>query len=248
MLSEIPSEQFAAAIDACACELLFEASITKPPVDALQLAKRLNLLVARDSTMGCRARFVRLGMANGAGQGTILLADEQRVERQHWAIAHEVGESVAYRVFAALGVSHVDIPPAGREAVANRLAGALLLPRDWFAVDGDALGWDLVELKQIYRSASHELIARRQLEMKPSVIMTLFDQGQTTWRRTNVGFRPPTLAKFERETWQTTFERGKPARCYGQDLPEGIEDVRCWPVHEPGWRREILRTELTLDH
>ncbi len=244
MLSEIPSEQFAAAIEACAREVLAEASVLAPPVDALHLARQLNLLVARDASMAGRARFVRLGMTNGAGQGTILLADEDRTERRHWAVAHEVGESVACRVFAALGVSYVDIPSSGREAVANRLAGSLLLPRDWFASDGNAVDWDLLELKRIYATASHELIARRQLEMRPAVIITLFDQGQITWRRSNTTGSPPRLTMPERETWQTTFECGRSAKYCGPDLASGIEGIRCWPVHEPGWRREILRTEL----
>jgi len=244
MLSEIPSEQFAAAIDSCVREVLAEGSIVRPPVDALLLAGRLDLLVARDSGMEGRARFVRLGQGGGAGQGTILLADEPRAERRHWAIAHEVGESVAHRVFASLGVSPVDIPTAGRERVANQLASGLLLPHDWFAADGNSLGWDLLELKKIYATASHELIVRRMLEMQPTVIVTLFDQGQTQWRQSNVVGRPPRLTMPEIETWRTTHQQGKPARYCGEDLPEGIEDVRCWAVHEPGWRREILRMEL----
>jgi len=244
MLSEIPAEQFAAAVDACAREVLAEGSIAGPPIDAMQLARRLELLVARDSSMERRARFVRLGQAGGAGQGTILLADEPRAERRHWAIAHEVGESVAHRVFAALGVPLVDIPVAGRERVANQLASGLLLPHNWFAADGNALDWDLLELKQIYATASHELIARRMLEMRPPVIVTLFDQGQAQWRQSNVVGRPPRLTTQEIETWRTAHEQGKPARYFGRDLPEGIEDVRCWAVHEPGWRREILRMEI----
>jgi len=244
MLSEIPSEQFAAALNACAREVLAECLITAPPVDALLLAERLDLLVARDATMQQRARFVRLGQTNGAGRGTILLADEPRPERRHWAVAHEVGESIAYRVFTALGVSLVDIPTSGRETVANQLASCLLLPHDWFAADGNALDWDLLELKLIYATASHELIARRLLEMRPAVIVTLFGQGLPQWRQSNVVARPPRLTSPEIETWKTAHQRAKPARYYGQDLPAGIDGVRCWPVHEPSWRREIMRTTL----
>jgi len=244
MLAEIPAEQFAAAVESCAREVLAEGLITAPPVDMLLLAERLELLIARDSAMQGRARFVRLGQANGAGQGTILLADEPRPERRHWAIAHEVGESVVHRVFAMLCVSLIDIPPAGREEVANQLASSLLLPYDWFAADGNAFDWDLLDLKQVYSTASHELIARRQLEMRPTIIITLFDQGKPQWRRSNLAGRPPRLTPQELETWHTTHDTGKPAKYYGEDLPEGLKDIRCWPVHEPDWRREIMRTEI----
>lgn len=241
MLTEIPAEQFAAVIDTCADEVLREAGVAGPPVDAVLLARWKNLEVACDATMDVRARFVRLGEA---GQGTILLADDPRPERRQWAVAHEIGESVAHRVFDHLGVDLPDIPPEGRERVANRLASCLLLPRSWFAADGRAVDWDLVALKEIYRTASHELIARRMLEMSSPVIVTLFDQGQAQWRRSNVLRRPPPLTPPECQTWRRTFDSGRATRHEGGDLPEGIDDVRCWPVHEPDWRREMLRTGL----
>ena len=184
MLTEIPIEQFAIALDDCAKEVLAEGRISEPPVDALQLADRLRLVIARDTAMQVRARFVRIGERGRSGRGTILVGEESRPERQQWAVAHELGESVAHRVFAALGIAPVDIPPSAREQLANHLASCLLLPRDWFAADGCNLDWDLYELKQRYSTASHELIARRMLEMSPPVMVTLFDQGKTVWRKT----------------------------------------------------------------
>ncbi len=241
MLDEIPPEQFARAIEDCARELLAECEIGEPPVDAMKLAARLDLQVARDGAAEVRARFVRLG---GAGRGTILLADEPRPERRQWAVAHEVGESAAHRVFAMLEVELVDIEPTAREQVANHLASNLLLPRQWFTVDGETLDWDLLQLKQRYSTASHELIARRMLEMSPPVIVTLFDQGEPQWRRSNILRRAPQLTRPEKESWRATHNHGEPASYVDGDLPEGIDDVRCWPVHEPEWRREILRTGL----
>ena len=244
MLTEIPAEQFSATVAEVAREVLAEVEWRQPPVDTIEVAKRLNLVVARDSTMEVRARFVRLSELGKAGRGTILLADELRLERRQWAVAHEVGESMAYRVFAMLGVPLVDIPPAGRERVSNHLASCLLLPRNWLATDGEAVGWDLVELKRIYATASHELIARRMLEMAPPVMVTLFDQGALQWRRSNALRRPPDLTAAESSVWRAAFESGKATECEATELPDGINQIRCWPIHEPGWRREILRTEL----
>lgn len=244
MITDIPAEQFASAVDQIAEELLVEAGISEPPIDCRLLAKRLGLVVARDSEMQVRARFVKLSTTESSKRGTILLADDPRPERRHWALAHEVGEYSAYRLFTLLGIPLVDIPSGAREQVANRLANALLLPRSWFADWGSRLNWDLLELKKVFSSASHELIVRRMLEMSPAVIITLFDQGALQWRRSNRLNRPPRLTAEESETWRTTFELAEPAVCLPPDLPEGIGEVRCWPVHEPGWRREILRTQL----
>ena len=106
MLPEIPAEEFAAALDACAVELLWEAAVEGPPVDAELVAQQLGLVVAQDDTMPCRGRFVRLTDRAFAapGQGTILVGQAGRPERRQWAVAHEIGESVAQRVFAKLGL------------------------------------------------------------------------------------------------------------------------------------------------
>ena len=102
------------------------------------------------------------------------------------------------KVFAMLGLSVGEIQASTRELIANQLAGALLLPTDWFQADGTELEWDLLEIKQRYSTASHELIARRMLQMTPSVIVSLFDQGQLIWRRSNVLRRPPPLTVAEK--------------------------------------------------
>jgi Zn-dependent peptidase ImmA (M78 family) len=248
MLTDIPTEQLSRAIEWCARELLAEADIDRPPVDTLLLAERLGLVVAHEGAAQQRARFVRLAAVSTAEAGTILLADEPRPERRQWAVAHEIGEFAAHRVFSFLGIPLSDIPPHGREQIANHLANALLLPGKWFRNDGACVNWDLWELKQIYSTASHELIARRMLEMPVPVIVTLFDQGRPVWRKSNVLRRPPPLTPAEQATWRHAHVVGEPT-CYesplaGEPLLEAVTDIRCWPVHEPDWQREILRTGL----
>lgn len=260
MLPEIPDEQLRQVLEAIAREILREAEVARPPVDAFCVAERLGLIIARDRPVAAgveqpRARFVRLAAGNGLvpsamsdrqeGQGAILLADDPRRERRQWAVAHEIGESRAYRVFNELGVDPREAPPAAREEIANRLANSLLLPRDWFLRDGVSVDWDLFDLKAIYVTASHELIARRMLEMPLAVIVTVADQGRCVWRRGNRGSRTPPLTPPERAAWIAAHDGGQPVACERGELPDGVDDVRAWPIHEPGWRREIIRTELT---
>jgi Zn-dependent peptidase ImmA (M78 family) len=244
MLPEIPEEQVRAAVEGIARQVLAEGDAFEPPVDASLLARRLGIVVAQDGAADTRARFVRLGGVGGGGQATILLADDPRPERRQWAVAHEIGESQAHRVFEELGVDPVEALPTAREAVANRLAGCLLLPRDWFIADGYAVDWDLFELKSRYAPVSHEMIARRMLEMPPPIIVTLFDHGKRQWRRSNRHSRTPPMTPPEHDAWKVAHERGEAARCEPAELPEGIEDVRAWPIHEPDWKREIVRTAL----
>jgi Zn-dependent peptidase ImmA (M78 family) len=245
MLSEIPEDEFAAALDACASEVLWEAGVTEPPVDALIVAEGLGLVVARDFAMPYRGRFVRLAEreGRGGGVGTIVVGEAERPEREQWAVAHEIGESVAYRVFERLGVAFDEALPTARELVANRLASCLLLPRRWFAVDGRELEWDLLALKDRYATASHELIARRMLEMRPPIVITVCDLGRVHWRRSNATARPPAMLAEEKDVWRAVHDTGLPAEEM-LDAETGLSLVRCWPIHEPGWKREILRSEI----
>jgi IrrE N-terminal-like domain len=245
MLSEVPEDEFIAALDACAAEVLWEAGVLEPPVDALAVADGLGLVVARDYGMPCRGRFVQLAEHNsdGDGQGTIVVGATERPEREQWSVAHEIGESVAYRVFERLGVAPEEVLPATREVVANRFASALLLPRRWFASDGRDFDWDLIALKERYETASHELIARRMLEMRPPIVITICDLGRVHWRRSNVSARPPALLPEEKAVWQEVHQTGL-AAWERLDAECGLESVHCWPIHEPDWKREILRSEV----
>ena len=121
--------------------------------------------------------------------------------------------------------------------VANQLAGRLLLPQPWFGVDGLDCGWDLFELKSRYQTASHELIARRMLDFTPPVVITIFDHGRRTFRRGNMPGRLPPLVPIELSTWQAAHRDGHPVSASNH-----LCAVRAWPVHEPDWKREILRT------
>jgi hypothetical protein len=247
MLSEIPDVEFAAAIDACAAEALWEAGVTEPPVDTLRVAKGLGLEVARSDAISHRGRFVRLAEHNRRscedGVGTIVVAEAERPEREQWAVAHEIGECIACRVFERLGVSLDEALPPARELVANRLASSLLLPRRWFATDGREMDWDLIALKDRYYTASHELIARRMLEMRPPIVITVCDLGRVRWRRSNVTARPPAILPEEKSVWRECHESGLPAEA-ALDAETGLESVRSWPIHEPGWKREIMRSEI----
>jgi hypothetical protein len=45
-------------------------------------------------------------------------------------------------------------------------------------------------------------------------------------------------------TWRASHESGVPCGARLDPSTTGLESVRCWPVHEPGWKREILRSEI----
>jgi hypothetical protein len=52
------------------------------------------------------------------------------------------------------------------------------------------------------------------------------------------------VTQCEADCRRAAHDLGDPARCGHGDLPDGIADVRAWPIHETEWKREIMRMEL----
>lgn len=243
MLQEIPLEELAMTLDDTAARLVATAAIHEPPVDALVVAHALGIAIATDDRQPGRARYVRLaGFAGMTAQPSILLRSEPRIERRQWAVAHEIGEQAAHEVFSRLGVDPCVAPPAARETVANQLAVRLLLPWKWFVPDAIACDWDVLELKQRYATASHELLARRMLDFSLPVVISVYDHGGLSFRRGNSAGRTPPPSPLERVCRSTAHETGMP--CSDRDP---VHWVQAWPIHEPGWKREIVRVEWVED-
>jgi len=238
MLPEIPPEQLHAVLEELVAERLADAMIESPPVDAFALAESLGLVVARDAAVNHRARLVRLTVPRGHSLTSILLAPEPRLERQQWSVAHEIGEHLAVDACARLGIRADELPPHGREQIANLLANRILLPGAWFFPDARQSSWDLFALKQLYYTASHELIARRMLDGAPRVIISVYDHDRRTWRKSNLPGRLPPPAAREILCRQSTHFAGEPTID-----DRGEEIIHAWPIHEPAWKREIVRVE-----
>jgi len=220
------------ACDDVAAELLAEAGWIDPPVDAFLLAAELGFEVAFDARQQARGRFKRL-----AGRPTVFLSPDDRPERLQWAAAHEIGESAAYRVFDRLDIDPLLAESDLREKVAAQLASALLLPRRQFEADVVRHDGDVPALKHKYATASHELILTGQLRMESLMLASVFDHGELTRRRTNGRLAPPPLITVERQAQLRAHATGRPAVLTGR----GVR-VQAWPVHEAGWKRELLRT------
>ncbi|MBT4868243.1 MAG: ImmA/IrrE family metallo-endopeptidase [Planctomycetaceae bacterium] len=231
MFQWVPAD-WVAALDDVANELLERGRMQSPPVDCLALADCLRIHVAYDASQPGRARHKRIG-----GQSTVLVRPEERPERLQWAVAHELGEAFAWRVFERVDADVDEGSPQLREHVANLMASRLLLPSRWFFGDARRDCWDLARLKQRYSTASHELIAYRFLDVEEPTTVSLFDQGQLVRRTANIRSRAPRLTQVERDCWSQAHRENRSDERRSSSLI-----VQAWPVHEPGWKRELLRT------
>ncbi len=224
-------------------EILLEVGWNQPPVEMLEFARRRGLQVIWDQGQTGRARLLRI-----AGTSTICLKPDDRPERLQWAIAHEIGESLIWQLAPRLELSPEQCPPRVREALANALAQRLLLPQDWWRTAVRETGGDLLALKDRFATASHELIAWRFLDDPTPRIVTVIDQGQLARRRANYVQRVPAATPAEVATWETARASGQPVIQSITWKQPGILAAECrvWPIHEPGWQRELAITTITL--
>src|SRR5262245_3683449 len=181
MLDELHPEEVLAVIDRTVADLLAEAGIDKPPVDAITLAQRhLAMVVGLDRRQDRRGRAQR-----SAGQKQIFLRPEPSEERHQWTVAHEIGEHLKASLLERLGVAPHETRAMAGESLANLFAYRLLAPTRWLAEDAPDCDYDVPALKERYRTASHEVVAWRLLDLPAPCIITILDNEHIHRRRSN---------------------------------------------------------------
>lgn len=230
---ELSRDEVTTVVDRLVEELLAAAGVVQPPVDVIQLAQRhLGLEVCLDRKQPGRGRAQRAG-----GGRQIFLRPEQREERHQWTVAHEIGEHLRAKLFERLGAAPGEAPPMTGESVANLFAYRLLVPTCWFAADAPSFDYALPDLKQRYKTASHEVIAWRLLDLPEPCVITIVDNEHVSRRRSNAWPVTGQLAAAEKACLEYVHNYSRARRVSADGWT-----VHGWPVHEPDWRREILRS------
>jgi Zn-dependent peptidase ImmA (M78 family) len=156
-------------IDRLVEELLGRAALEAPPVDAIALAqKHLGMQICLDRGQPQRGRVQR-----STGRALIYLRPEPTEERHLWTVAHEIGEHFKSALLERLEVPPEQTRAMAGESLANLFAYRLLVPTCWFVDDAPAAGYDVLELKQRYRTSSHEVIAWRFLDLPEPCVVTV---------------------------------------------------------------------------
>ena len=77
------------------------------------------------------------------------------------------------------------------------------------------------------------------LECRPAVIVSIFDHERISFRGSNLPGRVPPPSMAEMQCWRDVHGQNQPRR----DRTEACL-IQAWPIHEEGWKREILRTAV----
>ncbi len=226
MRDDLSREEVTAAIDAVVEGLLRQAKIQGPPVDALTLAQRhLGLEVS----LGRKPR--------PRGREREHQRPEPTEEQRQWAAAQAVAAHSLGEILRRLGADGEGGRPRGAGSLANLFAPRLLLPACWFAADAAGADFDVADLQARYRTAGHEAVALRLLDLAEPCIITVVDNGHIHRRRSNAWPVRRQLAPAEQECQRYVNYYSRPRL-----VSRGGWTVRGWPVHRADWKREILRS------
>lgn len=234
MKDDMPREEVVAVLDQIVEELLDQAGITGPPVDAIALAqKHLGMTVVLDRRQQSRGRVQRAGK-----KPQIFLRPEPTEERHQWTVAHEIGLHFKQQIHERLNLDPEEAKALTGESLANLFSSRLLVPMKWFADAAKELAFDLTELKKRFSTASHEVIALRFLDLPQPTIITVIDKDEIHRRKSNgPAMRAKELEAVEEKCWKLVNRTGKP-----KTISEGNWTVQGWPIHQTDWKREILRS------
>lgn len=238
-MDELSRDDVIAVVDRAVDDLLAAAGVREPPVDAIFLAQRhLGMVVCLDRRQTQRGRAQR-----ASKRKQIFLRPEPTEERHQWTVAHEIGEHLKADLLNRLGIDPGQTRPLMGESLANLFAHRLLVPTCWFAGDAPVFEYDVLELKKRYRTASHEVVAWRLLDLPEPSIITIIDNGAIHRRRSNAWrvrkqLEPP---EVQCQRYVNYYSRPKVVQ-------ENGWTVHGWPVHQPDWKREILRSVVDAEY
>ncbi len=128
------------------------------------------------------------------------------------------------------------------ESLANLFAARLLVPSAALAEQARACGYDLLELKKTFATASYEAIAFRLLDLAEPCIITMIDNDHIQRRRSNAWRVRKELSAPEKQCQRHVSQYGRP-HC----LREQGWTVQGWPIHQSNCKREILRSVVDED-
>ena len=214
MGEEIERGEVLEAVDRAVEELLEAAGIAEPPIDALALA-RVHLEIPEKK---------RKGSAPIEEEGRQLLA------------AQEIGEHLKPALLRRLGIGTEGGRPLLGASLGGLAAVRVLAPTAWLADAARGCGFDLLHLKSVFRTASHELLAWRLLDLPQPALVTVVDNGSVGKRKSNAYRVPKELTEAERRCLDYVQENSRPHRLRIDEWT-----VQGWPVHGVDWKREILR-------
>ncbi|MBI1913533.1 MAG: hypothetical protein HYS12_02075 [Planctomycetes bacterium] len=232
MVEDLSRDDVVRCIDRAVEKLLIQADVEGPPVDAVALARHLGLPPDEGS---------RRGRKRSSGNDPAPHAATTEEQKQ-WEAARAIGEHLKPALLDHLGFAPDEKRPMMGESLSGLVARRLLVPSAWFSADAPSCGSDLLRLKERYRTAAHEMIAFRLLDLPEPCIITVVQDDKVHRRRSNAWPVKKRLEPAEMECLRAVTRDGKP-----HAVRSGAWTVWGWPLWQSGRNREVLRSVVDVN-
>jgi predicted transcriptional regulator len=221
------------AIDRLVAGLLERAGVDAPPVDALRVAEdHLGIPVEyAEPEDEDDERPFRRRQTSG-----IVLAPYMTEEQQQTAAAHAIARTLLPDLLRKLDVTPGTESKQAAAHFRTLIASRLLVPTRMFRSAQRECKADVPALKDVFRTASTEMVAMRLLDLDQPCVMAIVDDGVVAVRRGNTAPATKKLTPAEQQCLDHVMRLDLPHRLRAEGWT-----VHGWPVPERPIRRVILR-------
>lgn len=236
---DVSNDELFEFIDRSVRNLLQNAGVSGPAVDALELAEsyfRIPVEYIDEEEAGPR----RYGDApkRSPRAGTILLRFDQSDEAKQVLAARAVARQLLPDLYRKIGIVPGTENRSAEKQLIHLIVPRLLLPGFLFAALARKSGFDLFAIKELFPTAPYDFIAWRMLEIdEEASVVAIVDDGTVTARRSNRFPVNKVLTEAERLCVQQTTATKDPSRIRRDDWT-----AWGWPVSGIPFRRIILRS------
>jgi len=193
-MSDFSPEDLFDAVDRLVADTLRRHGVAGPPVDAARIAQDAFDLNVREAEDEDEVRAGRFGPRPPRRRDReIVLRADLSNEARHAYCARACAKEMMPAVLTRLGIAPGTENRSAETHLVGVIAPRLLLPTKWFERDARRLGFDLLDLKDVYETAGYEMIALRMLDVDEACVIAIVDDGSVTTRRGN---RSPATKKL----------------------------------------------------
>ena len=241
-MSEFSAEELFDAIDREVLDVLERHNLDGPPVDAEALAQDEFDLLVREATDEDQApQPGRFGPrpARRPGFREVVIRPEATDQARQLICAKACAREIVPRVFTRLKAPFDRDNRSANAQVVGFIMPRLLLPTRWFRRDARKLQFHVLELRDIYATATYEMVAQRLLDIADDdpVVVAVADDGSVVYRKANQGSPGRTLTAAEDKARRIAEETQEPAKAR-------LAGWTSWayPVPDGPYHRIILRS------
>lgn len=239
-MSDFNQEELFDTIDRAIHQLLKQHQLEEPPVDAIELVQTAFGYPVRELDPEEEAELAARGQAMRPARRRnreIVFNSALGVESRNILCARAIARELIPRVLTKLGVSEGTENRSASVQLVGLMTARILLPTRWFEREAPRQGYDLWELKEVFESASYEMIALRLLDLEEPCIIAIIDDGEVGGRKGNRMPATKKLTPTEQKCLEKVSELGEP-----QTVRSESWTVRGWPIPTGPFNRIILRS------